>query len=64
MSSAETIVVGFTSPMEITPAMTISTGGTTADTSAPLGNDCKNLAINFSYTVSYFFNFQAFSQKP
>jgi len=64
VSLAETVAARVTSPMETTPATTISTGVTTADTSAPSGNDRKNLATNFLYTVSSFFNSKAFSQKP
>ena len=64
VSSAETVAVGVTSPMETTHAMTISTGVTTADTSDLSSNDRKNLATNFSYNVSSFFNSKIFSQKP
>ena len=63
VSSASTVAAEVTSYMETTPAIMISTEVTTADTSALSSNDCKNSAINFSYTVSSFFNPKSFSQK-
>ena len=46
-TSAEIVATRVTSLMETIPTTTISTGVTIADTSALLGNNCKNLAINF-----------------
>jgi len=56
MSSAEAVVVGVASPIEITHVPTISTGVTTANTSASSGTDRKSFAISFLYIVSSFFN--------
>ena len=55
-SLAETVAAVITSHTETVPATMISTGETTVDTPTLSGNDCKNLAINFSYTVPSFFN--------
>ena len=61
VSSAETVAAEITSHMKTVPATTISTRVTIIDTSAPSGNERKNSAINFSYTVSSFFNPKVFS---
>ena len=63
VSSADIVVAEVTYYMETAPATMISTKVTIADTSAPSGNDYKNSAINFSYTVSSFFNPKAFLSK-
>ena len=53
-SLAKTIVAGVTSHMETVPAVTVNTGVTTAATLAPLGNDCKNLVVNFIQHCAFF----------
>ena len=64
VSSAKTVAAEITTHMETAPAVMISTGMTTTDIPAPSDNDRKNSAINFSHTVSSFFNPKAFLQKP
>ena len=53
VSSAETADAGVTSYMEDVPAAMISTGVTTADTSALPDNDCKDSTINYLYRIFF-----------
>jgi len=61
VSSTGTAAAEDTSHIETALAIIRCTELVTADTSAPSDNNCKSLAINFSYATSSFFNHKAFA---